>query len=88
MKTTLQEDDNGWAVIQEKKKEFMQNPNPNPRSHASSIISEVSSTASFECKETELVKDLMSLCTPTASPSPFKENPALREEDDSYNVSH
>lgn len=82
MKKTLQEDDNDWAVSQQKKKEFMQNPNPNPRSHAFSIISEVSSTASFECKETELVKDQMLLCTPTASPSPFIENPALTGEDD------
>lgn len=68
---TSKEDGNGPTGKKSSKCDFaLHSPNPNGRGRSASVISEISSTLSFESKEAEIVKDPMFLSSsPLRSPS-------------------
>merc|ERR1712060_799362 len=64
---TSKEDDKGSTGKKSSKIDFaLHSPNPNGRGRSVSVISEISSTLSFESKEAEIVKDQM--CLSSSSP--------------------
>jgi len=77
---TSKEDDNGSIGKKSSKIDLpLHSPNPNGRGRTASVISEISSTLSFESKEAEIVKDPMflSFSSPRSPSDEISRSPVL-----------